>query len=99
MAAVEAGVRRWAVADVRLRRIADIRQLADSRRMTEQFAGSRMDRTSGIIMLVATGLALLLGFVVGPPNIDAIVIGTLLVLGLAVVCFGAWALRLCAWAG
>ncbi len=53
-----------------------------------------MDRTSGIVMLVATMLALLVGFAVGPPSADAIIFGVLLLLGLLVVSFGAWALRL-----
>ena len=62
--------------------------------MAQQFAGSRMDRASGLVMLVATALALLVGFVVGPPSTDAMIFGVLLLLGLLVVFFGAWGFRL-----
>lgn len=63
--------------------------------MAQQFAGSRMDRASGIVMLVATALALLVGFAVGPPSGEAITIGFLLLLGFVVVFFSTWVVRLC----
>lgn len=61
--------------------------------MAQQF-GSRMDRTSGIVMLVGTGLALLAGFTIGPPSTAAMIVGVLLLLAFVILFSGAWALRL-----
>jgi hypothetical protein len=62
--------------------------------VTQQFAGSRMDRTSGMVMLVATALALLAGFTIGPPSTDTIILGALLLLALVILFSAAWGFRL-----
>jgi uncharacterized membrane protein len=61
--------------------------------MAQQFAGPMIGRASGMVMLVATALALLAGFAVGPPSGDPIIFAILFMLGL-VVFLGACALRL-----
>ena len=61
--------------------------------MAQQFARSRMDRTSGMVMLAATAIALLAGFTIGPPSTDAIIVGALLLLALIILFFGVLALR------
>lgn len=61
--------------------------------MAQEFAGSRIDRRSGIMMLAATALALLAGFVIGPPSRDVIVFGFPVLVALAIAFFGVWAFR------
>ena len=73
---------------------ADISKLPDNALMAHQFARSKMDRTSGIIMLVGTGLALLAAYTIGPPSTDATISGVLLLLALVTLDSGVWALRL-----
>jgi hypothetical protein len=58
------------------------------------FTRSRIDRESGMVMVGATALALLLGFAIGPPGDEVIAFSAFLMVGLGAMAFGTWAFRL-----